>query len=313
MAYHPRVGEAIGWGEVGFGVLSAAASDAPRQAGVYLFLDEGDDVLYVGKAGDLRQRLRQHAATVPSMSRLHQRYDVVRRVVWEITADEEAAAWREADLIFALRPPFNANTGLRAADPVAGDARIPYIVVAEATAGMLSFTLAPVVPRVGRAYGCFPHLGKGVASRLGIACSDGYSALLRLLWAAAGQAGHMPASIAKPAPQSFTVAAPPKVRDGLHRFLSGTGSRLAEELLHAASHRPAFMQPALRRDKEAALRFFAAGPRLVRARRLRHRVRARTLDVETYRSLVSDEIDPVISNLRPPADRTRRLPEVAGG
>jgi hypothetical protein len=33
----------------------------------------------------------------------------------------------------------------------------------------------------------------------------------------------------------------------------------------------------------------------VHARRLRHRIRAKVLDVETYRSLVSDEINPVIS------------------
>ncbi|TMR12410.1 hypothetical protein ETD86_32700 [Nonomuraea turkmeniaca] len=115
----------------------------------------------------------------------------------------------------------------------------------------------------------------------------------------------MPASITKPAPPSFTVAAPQDVHDGLHRFLSGTRSRLVDELFHAASHRPEFMQPALRRDKEAALRFFAAGPKLVRARRLLHRVRARVLDVETYRSLVVNEIKLVIDDLRPAGDGTR--------
>jgi predicted GIY-YIG superfamily endonuclease len=279
-------------------VLNAAAADAPRQPGIYLFLDDGDDVLYVGTAGNLRQRLRQHAATVSAGSGLHQRYDLVRRVVWEIAASEEAAAWREADLIFALAPPFNANPGLRTADPVATGARVPYIVVVEATPDTLRFTLEPAVPRDGRVYGCFPHLGKGVASRLGIACSDGYTALLRLLWAAAGQGSRMPAAITRSAPYSFTVTAPPAVRDGLHRFLSGTRSRLADDLLRAASHRPEFMGPALRRDKDAALRFFAAGPQLVRARRLRHRVRARVLDAQTYRILVSDEISPVLRGSR---------------
>lgn len=37
------------WGSVGLRVLSTAATDAPRQAGVYLFLDRHGDVLYVGK------------------------------------------------------------------------------------------------------------------------------------------------------------------------------------------------------------------------------------------------------------------------
>jgi hypothetical protein len=113
----------------------------------------------------------------------------------------------------------------------------------------------------------------------------------------------MPAAITRSAPHSVTVAAPPDIRHGLHQFLSGMRSELADELLHAASCRPEVMQPALRRDKDAALRFFAAGPQLVRARRLRHRVRAGVLDVETYRSLVHDEISPVI--------RTRHSPEQA--
>jgi predicted GIY-YIG superfamily endonuclease len=282
------------WGEVGLGVLRAAAAEAPREAGVYLFLGEGGEVLYVGKAGDLRLRLRQHAGVRGPGSGLDERYDLVRRVVWEVAVDEEAAVWREAELMFALRPPFNANTGLRGADPVGTDARVPYIVVRELTAGALGFSLEPAVPSIGKAYGCFPHLGKGVASRLGIACSDGYTAVLRLLWAAAGEGSHTPAAITRSAPESFVVAVPPEVRDGLHRFLSGTRARLADELLQAAGHRPAFMQPALRRDKEAALQFFTGGPKLVRARRLRHGVRARVLDVETYRSLVRDEISPVI-------------------
>ncbi|MET8868146.1 hypothetical protein ABZW11_34890 [Nonomuraea sp. NPDC004580] len=54
------------------------------------------------------------------------------------------------------------------------------------------------------------------------------------------------------------------------------------------------MRPALRRDREAALGFFAAGPELVRARRLRHGVRARVMDAGTYRRLVAAEVEPVI-------------------
>lgn len=284
-----------GWGELGLGVLASAAAEAPHRPGVYLFLDEGDTVLYVGKASDLRRRLRQHASTKGPRSPLDRRYDLVRRVGWEIAADDEAASWREADLILALRPPYNADPGLRATDPVGTGPRAPYVVVVEVTPGTLGLGLEPDLPATGRAYGCFPHLGKGVASRLGIACSDGYTALLRLLWAAGDGGTHMPAAITRAAPPSFTVATTPRVAERLHRFLSGTSQRLADELLDAAAHRPEFMRPALRRDREAALGFYAAGPRLVRARRLRHGVRARTLNAETYRRLVGEEIRPTIS------------------
>jgi hypothetical protein len=54
------------------------------------------------------------------------------------------------------------------------------------------------------------------------------------------------------------------------------------------------MQPALRRDKESVLRFFAAGPQLVRTHRLRHHLRARVLDPDTYRTLIRNEIAKVL-------------------
>jgi predicted GIY-YIG superfamily endonuclease len=237
-------------------VLREAAGEAPGGAGVYLFLDGMGEVLYVGKAGNLRQRLRQHAAADGPRVGLYRRYDLVRRVVWETAADEEAAAWRESELIFALRPAFNADTGVRGVAVVGQAARIPYVVVREAGAGVLRFGLETLVPAEGRAYGCFPHLGKGVASRLGIACSDGYTALLRLLWASGGDDDWMPASITRSAPEVFTVAVEDGLRDGLHRFLSGSRGKLVDELLLEASGRPRYMQPALRRDREAALGFF---------------------------------------------------------
>ncbi|HEY6740245.1 MAG TPA: hypothetical protein VI076_15485 [Actinopolymorphaceae bacterium] len=56
---------------------------------------------------------------------------LVRRVVWELAADEKAASWREEELIFALRPPFNAGPDLRVADPVRKDVPVSYLVVTE--------------------------------------------------------------------------------------------------------------------------------------------------------------------------------------
>ncbi|HVX45387.1 MAG TPA: nucleotide excision repair endonuclease [Mycobacteriales bacterium] len=282
------------WGRIGLGVLRAAAADAPRDPGVYFFLDEIGDIIYVGKATDLRARLRQHAAAKPSTYRLHQKYDLVRRVRWERTADEEAALWREADLIFALQPPYNGDPDRRAS-LLGPKSPVLYIVVTEDGTGTLRFTLEANVPENGRAYGCFPHLGKGVGSDIGIACSDGYTALLRLLWAATGEGEHIPATITRSAPLSFSVPAPAGLNGNLHRFLSGTRARLADELLAAAAHRPPFMQPGLRADRAAALRFFAAGPKSVRAVRLRHRVRARVIDETTYRRLVRDEIAPLVA------------------
>jgi hypothetical protein len=266
---------------------------------VYLFLGDGDVVLYVGKASVLRSRLRQHANAGPPTSHLHRRYDLVRRVVWEVAENEAAAAWREADLIFAFRPPFNTNPGLRSSDPVGDVARPPFVVVTEGSEATLRFALEPESAAVGRVYGCFPHLGKGVASRLGIACSDGYVGLLRLVWAASGEGTHTPASITKSAPWSFKTPVKVELRAGLHRLLSGVSVRVVDTLLEAASSRPPFMQPALTRDKQAAAGFFAAGPYLLRQRRLRHGVKTTPIDAWTYRSLVIDEIRSSVGDVYP--------------
>ncbi|MDQ4068885.1 MAG: GIY-YIG nuclease family protein, partial [Actinomycetota bacterium] len=212
---------------------------------MYLFLGQGDEVLYVGKATNLRSRLRQHANVGPPTSHLHQRYELVRRVVWDATDTEEDAAWREADLIFALRPPFNADPGLRSRDPLGGVARSPFLVVTEGRDGALRFALDSDPSMAGAVYGCFPHLGKGVASKLGIACSDGYVAMLRLLWAASGEGAYVPASITKSAPASFETRVANEMRAGLHRLLSGVSAGVVDALAVAAGTRPAFMQPAL--------------------------------------------------------------------
>jgi hypothetical protein len=266
-------------GTAGRDALAAAASRAPHDPGVYVFLGGDGDVLYVGKAGNLRKRLQQHAKAGPPTSHLHGRYDRVRNVVWEIAPDEEAAAWREADLIFALAPPFNAAV-----------VKDPHRFIVVRRDGVHRFAIEAAPGADGRTYGCFPHLGKGLASRLGIACSDGYVAFLRVLWAASGQGTHTPAAVTRSAPMTFEVAVAGKHEPALHAFLSGVSPKLLDGL--ATDERPAFMQPALARDRHAALTFFAAGPRALRARRLRHKHPAGPISAEDYRALVLAELSP---------------------
>ena len=291
-----------GGGSGGAAVLADAARESPPEPGVYLFLGPADEVLYVGKATNIRGRLRQHAAAGPPTSHLHRRYELVRRVVWDVTGNEEAAAWWEADLIFALRPPFNADPGLRSRDPLGGVVRCPFLVVSGGRHAAMRFTLDHDPPAAGAVYGCFPHLGKGVASQLGIACSDGYTALLRLLWAASGDGDHIPAAITRSAPPAFEVSVAVELREGLHRLLSGISPKVLDGLAVAAGTRPAFMQPALARDRDASLRFYAAAPQLVRARRLRHGIQRTPVAADTYRRLVLDEIITAVGHVELPSD-----------
>ncbi len=272
-------------------MLATVAAEAPKQPGTYFFLDEDDEILYVGKAGDLRARLKQHAAAGPATSHLHQRYEEVRQVRWELALDEEAATWREADLIYALRPPFNAESNRRSR-LVAAEAPVPFLVVHDGRRpGTLRFELSPVVPAPpARAYGCFPHLGKGVSSRLGIACRDGYVAFLRLLWAAEGTGTQVPAALTRSAPTSVDVAVDPASAPRLHDLLSGVTARPLDDLVDRALARPEFMRPALRRDHTAASGFFDAGPRRVRQLRLRHRRPPGPVSPDVYRALLIEEV-----------------------
>ena len=139
--------------------LAAAAVHAPRGAGVYFFLADDRELLYVGKAGDLRARLTQHASAKPGPREIRRAllYERVADVYWEELVDETTAAAREADLIVSLRPPFNASH--------VAEGRWNFIVVTEAHQEALRFELTEAA-QVRGAYGCFPHLGRGLARRL---------------------------------------------------------------------------------------------------------------------------------------------------
>jgi len=85
-------------------------SDAPPTPGVYVLKDAGDRPIYVGKAVNLRRRLRAHfaerrwRAIKPGMSR-------ASGAEWREVGSELEALLREAELIHELRPPGNVQIG----------------------------------------------------------------------------------------------------------------------------------------------------------------------------------------------------------
>ena len=81
----------------------------PRQPGVYLMRDARENVLYVGKAKDLRQRLNHYRTANPDrMPKRHLRLlRQVVRIEWKLCRDENAALATEAELLRTMRPQFN--------------------------------------------------------------------------------------------------------------------------------------------------------------------------------------------------------------
>jgi predicted GIY-YIG superfamily endonuclease len=82
---------------------------APQRPGVYLMKNAAGQVVYVGKARNLKQRLNHYRLANPDrMPARHLR--MVREVVeieFQFCANEAAALQREARLLRSLRPRFN--------------------------------------------------------------------------------------------------------------------------------------------------------------------------------------------------------------
>lgn len=83
--------------------------EAPRRPGVYLMKDAADNVLYVGKARDLKQRLNNYRVANPDrMPRRHLRMvRDVARIEFQFCPNESAALRRESKLLRSLKPRFN--------------------------------------------------------------------------------------------------------------------------------------------------------------------------------------------------------------
>ncbi|MCF6192554.1 MAG: GIY-YIG nuclease family protein, partial [Candidatus Hydrothermae bacterium] len=79
--------------------------EAPDRPGVYLFLGDHREILYVGKARSLRQRLASYRQiTGRKVAMLHRH---ARDVEWWVTDAEASALLLEAQLIRHHKPPYN--------------------------------------------------------------------------------------------------------------------------------------------------------------------------------------------------------------
>jgi DNA polymerase-3 subunit epsilon len=82
---------------------------APTRPGVYVFRGRGDQALYVGRARDLRARLRSYFRSDRQRPAVEAALAAVERIEWRVLGSELEAALEELRLIRALRPPANAR------------------------------------------------------------------------------------------------------------------------------------------------------------------------------------------------------------
>ncbi len=83
---------------------------APQRPGVYLFRDRNEQVLYVGRARDLRARLRSYFRTERQRPAVEAALGALERVEWRVLGSELEAALEELRLLRELRPPANARS-----------------------------------------------------------------------------------------------------------------------------------------------------------------------------------------------------------
>jgi hypothetical protein len=88
----------------------ALARDAPTRPGVYLFRDRHGQALYVGRARDLRARLRSYFRSERQRPSVEAALNALDRIEWRVLGSELEAALEELRLIRELQPPANSRS-----------------------------------------------------------------------------------------------------------------------------------------------------------------------------------------------------------
>src|SRR3954471_2437542 len=86
------------------------AFGAPTRPGVYSFVGKGGQVLYVGRARNLRDRLRSYFRSDRQRPAVEAALAAVERIEWQVYGSELEAALEELRLIREARPPANSRS-----------------------------------------------------------------------------------------------------------------------------------------------------------------------------------------------------------
>jgi len=91
--------------------VPAAVARLPAEPGVYRFRDEHGRVLYIGRAGDLRRRVRSYWGSLRDRAHLRRMVPRIAAVEAVVCASEHEAAWLERNLLEHRKPYWNRSRG----------------------------------------------------------------------------------------------------------------------------------------------------------------------------------------------------------
>ena len=107
----------------GHNVILEFAKHAPQAPGVYRMIGAGGEVLYVGKAKNIRKRVLSYARPTGQVTRIARMVAITASIEFVTTATETEALLLEANLIKRLRPRFNVL--------LRDDKSFPYILISK--------------------------------------------------------------------------------------------------------------------------------------------------------------------------------------
>src|SRR5580693_3299873 len=117
----PRDEEVAGSLAAGRDAVIHAIKEAPSRPGVYRMIDGRGDVLYVGKAKNIKKRIGAYARPTGLDTRIERMIAQTRTLEFVVTRTETEALLLEANLIKRLRPRFNVT--------LRDDKSFPYILI----------------------------------------------------------------------------------------------------------------------------------------------------------------------------------------
>ena len=110
----------------GLASIAEQVSRVPTEPGCYLWKDAHDEVIYVGKAKNLRARMRQYVTLQDDRDKIPLMMQVVRSFDYVVVGSEHEALVLERNLIEQYHPYFNVD--------YKDDKSYPYIAVTESDA-----------------------------------------------------------------------------------------------------------------------------------------------------------------------------------
>ena len=124
----PSAGDSLGVGAAGGVVpggpaLAEQVARVPTDPGCYLWKDASGKVVYVGKAKNLRARMRQYVTLQDDRAKIPLMMEVIRGFDYVVVGSEHEALVLERNLIAQYHPYFNVD--------LKDDKSYPYIAITE--------------------------------------------------------------------------------------------------------------------------------------------------------------------------------------